>query len=93
LRKWFFHNNWLWLAEAKFRIYFKGLRVCLGELHAASDPKKIAQLQIFSAKHTQLQQLHRGSAPEKRWSRPPTPWFSWSASRGTPPTPNFVELG
>jgi hypothetical protein len=55
--------------------------------------KKTAPLQFFSVKHTQLQQLHRGSAPEKRWSRPPTPWFSWSASRGTPPNPSFLELG
>jgi hypothetical protein len=59
------------------------LRACLGELHAAPDPKKQLHSK-FSLPNTPnsssstVDLLH-----EKRWSRPPTPWFSWSASRGT----------
>jgi hypothetical protein len=60
----FYHYNGWWLADYHFNHASYFFRVCLAELHAAPD-KKITPLQIFLAKHTQLQQLHRGSAEKK----------------------------
>jgi hypothetical protein len=62
-----------------------------GRAPRSSKSKKLTPRQKLSAKHNQLQQLHRGSA-KKTVEHAPTPWFSWSTSGGTPPNPSFVEL-
>jgi hypothetical protein len=49
---------------------FVGTKGVFGRAPHSSRSKKPTPLQNLSAKHNQLQQLHRGSAPKKRWSWP-----------------------
>jgi hypothetical protein len=63
------NSNQHWLAGVPLFFLKKHVvRACLGSFTGSFTQlqiKKIAPLQIFSAKHTQLQQLHRGSAKTK----------------------------